>query len=110
MNDRFDALLRARHAQALDALSPRTRTQLHNRLHAALAGPAHRPRRLRAWIPAAALAAALALWLPWRGTQAPVAPPPAPQAAGDDTLATLDETPDFYLWLASDDAVALASE
>ena len=109
MNDsRFDELMRARHAQALEHLSPRTRAQLHNRLQAAFAGPRTRPR-WRAWVPVAAVAAALALWLPWRSTQPP-ASPGAVAPVADDTLATLDETPDFYLWLASDDAVALASE
>jgi len=28
----------------------------------------------------------------------------------DSALATLDQDPDFYLWLASRDAIALASE
>lgn len=120
--DAVDHSARARHDQALAALSPRTRTQLHNRLQAALAGQsAHgRPMRVPAWswAAAAALVLALAFGAPWRNlhepptTAAPLAAvaPAATAPAADSALATLDQNPDFYLWLASSDAVALASE
>lgn len=112
-----DRVARARYRQALAALSPRTRTQLHNRLQAALAGQGRpQPPRLPAWSWGAAAALVLALAFGLRG---PGAPEPAPgaslplatqPAAADNAPATLDQDPDFYLWLASRDAVTLASE
>lgn len=129
MNDfEFDRKARAVHAQALMAQSPRVRTQLHNRLQAALAGagladagassasqrahPAHR----WTWATATMLALALVFAAPWRSvheqaTHDSVAQAPARTPANSATgLATLDQDPDFYLWLASSDAVSLAME
>nr|ACA34438.1 hypothetical protein [uncultured bacterium pTW3] len=114
----IDRAARAHYRQALAALSPRTRTQLHNRLQAALAGQGRpQPPRLPAWSWGAAAALVLALAFGLRG---PGAPEPAPRAtaplatqtpaATDNAPATLDQDPDFYLWLASRDAVTLASE
>jgi hypothetical protein len=119
-----DRIARARHDQALAALSTRTRAQLHNRLRAALAGqPAHGQRmRMPAWSWAAtaALVLAFAFGAPWRNLHEPAATTATALAAAtpaatvaptaDSALATLDQNPDFYLWLASSDAVALASE
>jgi len=112
VNDTIERRMQDAHAQALEQLSPRTRAQLRQRLRATLAAPAPPRARAWAWAPAAVVLAALALWLPFRATRAPQPVPVAATtpAASDEPLAALEETPDFYLWLASDDAVALASE
>ncbi|MFC7302255.1 hypothetical protein [Cognatiluteimonas weifangensis] len=112
-----DRAARAHHRQALAALSPRARAQLHHRLQAALAGEVRaQPPRMPAWSWGAAAALVLALAFGLRG---PGTPDPAPgvglplatqPAAVDTAPATLDQDPDFYLWLASRDAVTLASE
>jgi hypothetical protein len=117
MNDHeFDRRARALHGQALAALSPRASAQLHQQRHAALAAGTQpsRPARHWSWASASALALALAFVVPWRSQHEPagdarVAQAQAPAVAGT-ALATLDQDPDFYLWLASSDAVALASE
>lgn len=114
----FDGMARAAHARSLEALSPRVRAQLHQRRRAALAGgdaspsPAFHRRHGWAWLGAPALALALAFGAPWRTAHepAPASPAVASVAAGNAAPATLEQDPDFYLWLASSDAVALASE
>jgi hypothetical protein len=65
-----------------------------------------------AWLGAPALALALAFAAPWRTAHdpAPVLPAVASAVAANAAPATLEQDPDFYLWLASSDAVALASE
>jgi hypothetical protein len=115
MNDHeFDRRARALHGQALAALSPRASAQLHQRRHAVLAAGTRpsRPAHHWSWATASALALVLAFVAPWRSQHEPagdarVAQAQAPAVTG---LATLDQDPDFYLWLASSDAVALASE
>ena len=67
------------------------------------------------WAAAPALALALAFWLPRMGTQAPVADDPAQvaaaaAAAAEAPVVPLEQDPEFYAWLASADALALASE
>ena len=121
MNDfEFDCKARAVHVQALHAQSPRVRAQLHNRLQSALAGTGsaaptrrrHATHRL-GWASAAVLAVALVFGARWAGTPEAAVPPAALvqlPPAGATGLATLDQDPDFYLWLASSDAVALAME
>ena len=129
-DDRFDDAIRARHAESLEHLSPRVRAQLAQRRRAALAGQAPRASRSpwRFAFPLAAVAAvgALAIGLQSNGMQgrAPEAPAPmvatvkhvpapAPRATAlPDTdeataSASLEENPDLYVWLASDDAAAL---
>ena len=116
MNDiEFDRKARALHEQSLQALSPRVRAQLHNRLQAAVSAP-RRPRHVHRWglATAAALALAIGFGVPWTGLDEPAAPvAPGVVAitapAASEPLATLEQDPDFYLWLASADAVALAS-
>lgn len=121
MNDdaRFDAHARAAHAGSLEALSPRVRAQLQQRRRAAFAAagaagatPAMHRRHGWAWLGAPALALALAFAAPWRTARdpAPVLPAVASAVASNAAPATLEQDPDFYLWLASSDAVALASE
>lgn len=118
-HDTFDTRARAAHRASLEALSPAVRAQLRRRTHLALAGePAGHGTRVAAprwgWIaaPALALALALAFALPWPGAEdsapsAPVAVAPAPEM---ELAAPLEQDPDFYLWLASADAVALAAD
>lgn len=117
---RFDEAMRDLHRQALAAVSPATR----QRLRTARTGAA-RPRHGGAWAlgasvaTVAALAIALQLGpLPLRGpatasppgaTAAGGAAPSTPVADAGD-VATLDENPDLYLWLASSDADLVALE
>jgi hypothetical protein len=113
---RFDALAREVHARSLDALSPRTRTQLQLRRRTSLQPvPAPRMRNLAWPIAAACAIAALAIGWQLRGpgsmpTEAPASTPMV--AATDDDSATLvlDENPELYEWLASSDAATLAME
>jgi ferric-dicitrate binding protein FerR (iron transport regulator) len=113
---RFDDALRQRHAAAVAHVSPRTQAQLHNRLAASATAPRHFVRHRVAWAAATACAALFALVI---GLQLRPQPTPAssPTSVTDDgqvdantAYAALDENPDLYLWLASSDAVALASE
>ena len=94
MNDlEFDRRAREVHEQSLQALSPRVRAQLHNRLQAAVSAPRGAGHVHRWGLAPAAAPAVVA-------TANPVS---------SDPPATLEQDPDFYLWLASADAVALAS-
>lgn len=110
---RLDALARSLHAQALQALSPRTRAQLLLRRGPKAGAPA-RPRAY-AWPLATACAlAALAIGWQLRDPAVPPAAPPAPlvAAAPDEDGATLalEENPELFEWLASGDAATLAME
>ena len=119
----FDASLRQHHAQAVANLSARTQAQLQLRRREAAAPAMHAPLRY-AWPLAAACAVGLlAIGLQWRQTDVedPAAPvvvaaPGNTNAAGEpvngefETYAMLDEAPDLYLWLASNDAATLAME
>jgi hypothetical protein len=119
--DEFDRRLRLHYWQATTQLSARTQAQLQQRLRAAMASHATSPRsafrrsRRIAWSLAAACSLVVAFGVGERW-QAPGAagPPPsmiASSASGNDQLvATLDETPDLYLWVASGDATAMTSE
>lgn len=123
-DDRFDEAIRAAHAQSLDHVSPRVRAQLAQRRRAALSGQA----RANPWRFALPLAAACAVGAVAVGlqdvlvggrepAQAPIVatatPKPAPPpsdivlAQSDDNAeyATLEESPDLYVWMASDGAV-----
>jgi hypothetical protein len=112
----FDRQLRDRYTDAALHLSARTNAQLQQRLRAAIAQrPQARDNRQSAWLLATACTLALvaAIGLQWRAQDAPAPRTPVPVAdAGDngEIVATLEETPDLYLWLASEDAIALASE
>lgn len=114
----FDNTLRQRHAEAVTHLSARAQAQLRNRLAAATSTPRHPGRRV-AWIAATACAAlfALVIGLQLRPQPAGTSPPATAgaevgdgRADDDPTFVALDENPDLYLWLASSDAVTLASE
>ena len=110
---RFDAAMRQLHGIATERISGRTRLQLQQLPHTAShARPA--PRRF-GWPLAASFAAVLALMvgLQLRHEPAPLPATPAATAAadsGEDIDIALDENPDLYLWLASNDAYALAME
>ena len=120
-----DTALRALHADALEQLSPRVRAQLQQRRRAALRGegvqaPASK-WRLAFPIAAAAAVGALAIGVQLRSlpptTHAPVVAVAQPASSsattrGDDPViaSTLEENPDLYVWLASDDAALMARE
>ena len=113
----FDDALRQRHAAAVAHISTHTQVQLRNRLAASTSASRHVVRHRMAWAAATACAAlfALVVGLEMRPQPTP-APSPATVAVDDSqgeanpAYASLDENPDLYLWLASNDAVALASE
>ncbi len=116
---RFDRALRAVHADAVAHVSAATMAQLHRRRHAALSGaPA---RAFRGWPLAAAglaslLVVAVGLGFALRPGDGPA--PSTPAVAGvdangdglEEVITDLDESPDFYVWLASGDADLLAME
>jgi hypothetical protein len=110
-DDDFDRVLRARHHDAVDSLSPRVQAQLRQRLRALHAPVATARLRHPAWGLAlgCSLALVLALGIHRRAAnEAPAVSTTAPATAGNndngELVATLDEAPDLYLWLASDDA------
>ena len=119
MNDptSFDNALRQRHAVAVTHISTHTQVQLRNRIAASTTASRHVVRHRMAWAAATACAALFALVI---GLQLRPQPTPAPspmpvvvddsQGDASTAYASLDENPDLYLWLASNDAVALASE
>ncbi|MGH8031182.1 MAG: hypothetical protein ACREO8_02170 [Luteimonas sp.] len=122
-DERFDAAMRAHHARAIDNVSPRVAAQLQLRRRAALAGTASTTtstRRRFGWPMGAAvgatfaalLAVAIGIQMPPSITTQSANTPMAIAAnlADDDGDTLLDENPDFYLWLASSDAGALAME
>jgi hypothetical protein len=119
----FDHAARACHAEAVAQVSARTRAQLAQQRHRALA-PRPTPARYLAWPLAAAFAAVcvLAIGLPLRhgewsrpaaspSSSAPTQPVEGSGFDADASGATmLDDPPDFYLWLASDEAATLDQE
>ena len=119
---RFDARMRQAHAEAVSHLSARTRLQLQLRRGAAAGGSrASAAPRSFAWpLVAACAVGALAIGLQLRQPEAPgtvPAPEPARAVASlaqdavvADAYTALDESPDLYLWLESDDAAMLAME
>ncbi len=107
----FDRTMRELHGQALTQVSPQVRARLRAARTAAATerAPMHGWR----WVLASGCAAvfALAIGLQWQ-EQSPASLPTQTagnEVADDDTdddviaLATLDESPDLYLWLASND-------
>ncbi|QSX79795.1 hypothetical protein [Agrilutibacter solisilvae] len=118
----FDARMRSIHAQAVAATPARVRLQLRPR-RTAVARP-----WARGWTTAAAFAVGLvALGALWQGRppggDKGLSPAPAPVIAGgsssapgdspldspdyDDAYAALDESPELYVWLESDEASAM---
>lgn len=120
---RLDAVVRARHADALTQLSPQVQAQLTQRRNAVLRGQVHRPRHgLRYAVAGFATLSALAIGLQFNRPQAnrqptpSVAVAPVTVAAANTTpdpraaATLLDEDPEFYTWLASSDAAQVAKE
>lgn len=116
-DDDFDRALRARHRDAVASLSPRVRAQLQQRLRAAHTPMAGMRRRHPAW--GLAVACSLAVVFAF-GFHRRIANDNSPVSAANvaltgsndngELVATLDEAPDLYLWLASDDANRILSE
>lgn len=113
----FDERLRLLHAQAIEHVSPRTRAQLR---------PQQAATHISSWTSLGAwpLAATCAIALIAGGLSLRHPAPPlatdevspgsvaAPGTDNDpgDVYATLDESPDLYLWLASSDTANLVTE
>lgn len=111
----FDRRARDAHRASLDQLEPTTRARLRAARVAAISAEAGPVAWLPAWPLAGAFAAvcvvAVALQLrPDLPAPGPALPQSVVSAADADTTAALDETPDFYLWLASGDAIAAVTE
>lgn len=121
----FDHRMHTLHARAVDQVPSRTLYELQVRRANAATGATATARPLArrgGWWLAGALAAvsALAIGLRQPGLErAPTADTPAPLAAAasaadtavwEDSLAALDEDPDLYLWLATQDSLILAME
>lgn len=112
--DRFDAAMRALHQDALTNVS----TQVRWKLRPAVRARVGRTDRSGAWrmgtalagVAAAvfALALGVSLWKPF--DDANPATNTLAAASVDDGAAVLEQDPDFYAWLASDDADLLAME
>lgn len=123
----LDAVLRARHADAVASLSPQVQAQLTQRRNAALRGQTRHPRHgLRYAMAGFATLSALAIGLQFIG---PINPPihrpvspaqsipastpiiaAAAQAPNTRSATLLDEDPEFYSWLASNDAALVTQE
>lgn len=109
---RFDAAVRQLHATATERISGRTQLQLQQRPRTVPVRPAS---RRFGWPLGASFAAVLALMVGLQLRHAPTPTPATPVAVAvagnsDDIDAVLDENPDLFLWLASNDAYALAME
>lgn len=115
-DERFDQAMRELHAQAVTNVSSATRA----RLRAARRGlpAASDSRRGYGWIVASGCAAVFALAIALQLQPRPASQPAIPAVAqapvaydADTAMAALDENPDLYLWLASnDDALPVAEQ
>lgn len=117
-NDDFDGRMRAVHAQAVDRVPWQTTQALRIGREAAARGERRPAARTGGWWwMAASTAAVFALAIgvfrpgtepaPLDDTQVPLAAvaEAADAAAFEDGAATLDEDPDLYLWLGSQDGL-----
>lgn len=120
-----DAAVRALYLQAQDQVSAGTTARLNRARHAALSA-APPPRRGWAWPLAAGCTALLALAAGLQISAPPASDPASAQAvasapltlaedamlddASADAYVAYDESPDFYLWLAANEATLLAVE
>ena len=115
-DERFDAAMRGLHRSALANLSPQVRWRLKPAGRQPRGGVAgwffgrwpSGPLVAGAGVAALAIALGLAVWPAVDpGTQAD----PAPAiATADDSAGVLEQDPDFYAWLVSDDAALVAME
>ena len=104
-DDTFDRAMRELHAHALTQVSPRTRARLRA---ARTAATRRAPTRGLRWGVATGVVAgfALAIGLQWHGPSSNAdAPTQTATRNAEDygAVATLEESPDLYLWLASND-------
>ena len=114
--DHFDHGLKQLHAAAVSHLSPQTLARLRAARHGVAPSAPQRNHAWR-WLAASVFSAVLAVaigvqFLPQSQT-APAAQPVAATTDNDTYVggtAALDENPDLYLWLASQDAATLAME
>ena len=120
-----DAAVRALYLQAQDQVSAGTTARLNRARHAALSA-APPARRGWAWPLAAGCTALLALAAGLQISAPPASDPASAQAvasapltlaedamlddAAADAYVAYDESPDFYLWLAANEATLLAVE
>lgn len=114
-NETFDRDMRQLHATAVTHISPQTLARLRAARHGAQTAPPQRGHAWR-WMAASAFSAVLAVaigvqFLP-RSAPLSTAQPMITGTSDDysDGVATLDENPDLYLWLASSEAEPLAME
>lgn len=115
-NETFDRDMRQLHTAAMTHISPQTLTRLRATRHAAQTAP-QGGHALR-WVTASAFSAVLAVavgmqFLPRSvpvSTALPVAAATDIASDYNDGVATLEENPDLYLWLASSEAEPLAME
>ena len=113
----FDQDMQRLHAASVSQLSPQTLARLRAGRHGLADSAPQRGHSWR-WITASAFSAVLAVaiglqFLPQSRTQPnvqPVATTTDDNTYTGSTTAALDENPDLYLWLASQDAATLAME
>jgi hypothetical protein len=112
-DEAFDRAMRARHHEAVASLSPRVQAQLQQRLRALRTPMAHTRWRGPAWGLALACSVVLVFTVGIHRHASNDVPAPVATTGSNDAgelVATLDEAPDLYLWLASDDANSMLSE
>ena len=114
--DTFDHDMQQLHAAAVSQLSPQTLARLRAARHGLADSAPQRGHSWR-WITASAFSAVLAVaigvqFLPHSQTQPNVQPVATTEVEDtyEGSTAALDESPDLYLWLASQDAATLAME
>ena len=114
--DTFDHDMQQLHAAAVSHLSPQTLARLRAARHGLAEATPQRGHSWR-WITASAFSAVLAVaigvqFLPHSQTQPNVQPVATTEVEDtyEGSTAALDESPDLYLWLASQDAATLAME
>lgn len=108
-NEPFDQAARQLHQDSLNSVSPATLARLRDTRQGAQ--PRGRMRRFTGWPVATACSAVLAIAATWHFSQPlpldiPTALPTEAALAADEAL-LLDDSPELYLWLGSDTALAL---
>ena len=109
-HDTFDARLQAAHSASLGHLSPTVQAQLAQRRRRAFAAQGHDHAHPALGWGVATLAVAVVAIGMFRTAHRPDAPTLAASTSAATPADTTDDNPDFYLWLASNDATSLASE
>lgn len=116
-SESFDRDMRQLHAAAVTHISPQTLTRLRTARHQAQTTAPQRGHAWR-WVTATAFSAVLAVTIGLQLLPKPASLPaaqPMVAATGNenvyaDSMSTLDENPDLYMWLASPEAEPLAME